>query len=428
MERLEGLYRADAAIIGGGLTGLLTASALAHAGLKVAVIDAADGQDWPWAAAVPDAEQVRRIADIHGLDAARQFVQALHAEQQELLARPLTYVQKMDLYRYAVRSEELPALERLQTLWAQLHLPCRTAPDAGGCPFPVALSLMERDVPLVDVDAWMKALQQAILRRGGRIFADSRIVYLEGSRACGINGCVDAGQIVLSCGKPFGMRDRRLLALLESRRIAWCSLSSLLPLHSCQVPVSGGITLLPSRSGLLASRNLGRIGVRSQQEESARFPDWLRRLMPEHQQGEMQIGQEIRAVDGLPVIGALPGAHAQFAAGMVGVLGAMHAARVLVRRVLGQSLPEDGLYAPDRAIPRKLVTAHQRANRMRNISGFWRRNAPTCSNCRGPMRYSTAAALWECPICGAAFTMLGQIAEGPAVERARVSVQQRPDW
>ncbi len=428
MERLEGLYRADAAIVGGGLTGLLTASALAHAGLKVAVIDASDRPENPCAAAVPDAEQLRRIADSHSLEAARPFVRAMHAEQRELLARPLSYVRQTELYRYAATAADLPALEQFRALWGQLNLPCRTAPDAGGCPFPVELSLVEQAVPLVEVSAWMDALRQAILRRGGRIFGDSRVVDLEGTRVCGLEGCVDAGQVVLTCGKPPALRDRRLLALLESRRIAWCSLSSILPLHSCQVPVSGGITLLPGRSGILAICDLGRIGLRGQQQALACFSQRLHRSLPEHQQGGMHFRQEVRAADGLPVIGTLPGTHAHFAAGAVGVLGAMHAARVLTRRVLGQTLPEDALYAPDRALPRMLLAAQKRRTVAHLASGFLRRNAPACSNCRGPMRYSTAAALWECPVCGAAFTMLGQIAEGPAVRQARVSVRQRPDW
>ena len=58
MEMLRGQHRADAVIVGGGLTGLLLGAALTDAGMQIAILDGCEGASthcagqatllWPW--------------------------------------------------------------------------------------------------------------------------------------------------------------------------------------------------------------------------------------------------------------------------------------------------------------------------------------------------------------------------------------------
>ncbi len=429
MDRLEGLHRVDAAVVGGGLTGLLLASSLAHEGLKVAVIDAGEGFSGPERAAASLFDPpFARIKAIHGTDTAQQYALALQGELQELLCAPPAYVQEMPGYLYARMPEEHPLLERRVTLLTELGLPVSIAPDAGGCPFPVELSLTLPGQSIVHVQRWMAALEQAILRQGGQLYHGSRVTHLERSRVFTGRGCVQTGRIVLATGKPPGLRTQHMLALLESRTQVWNGLTSFLPLHSLQIPLAAeGLTLIPHPGGIIVQGSAGRAGCRDAQTHFRRFLQQVSALLPDHIQGTTGAIRAVHSLDGLPLIGTLPGSSALMAAGIHGPLGAMHAARVLTRRILGRTQPEDRIYAPDRFIPGRILRPALLRNAARYASGWLHPSAPECSLCGCLMRYLSPASRWDCPYCGSAFTMLGHVIDGPAVRPARLSVRQRPD-
>lgn len=421
MERLEGIVRADAAIVGGGLAGLLLASALTERGLRVTIVDASDMADEidHRSASALLAPVFGQVETFRGLPAARQYAEALQSWLHTLLDAPPPYVRPAPVYAYARTAEELPLLHRQQALYARLGLPVTAAQDAGGCPFPVELSLVTQGAA-VDVARWKSALRTSILRQGGRIFPSSRVAAIDGNRIYTDHGCVEADHIVFLCGKPPGLRDKRLLALLESRVYAHTLLTGDYPLHSCQQDLPGRLTLTPSVFGLNAVFDGGRLGSRT---SLAEFEPLLRRRLPDWQLGEVRYSQHIRSADGLPVIGALPGTRALFGAGYAGILGAMHAAEVLSRRIAGRPLPQDALYSPERTVPHRLLLQNT-AVYMVNLP---RRTSPRCAHCGCRLRWCTARRRWDCPYCGTAYTMLGQLAAGPGTRPARLSVRQRPD-
>lgn len=429
MVRLEGMQRADAAIVGGGLAGLLLAASLTQSGMRVAIVDAADGSDAPasGAASLLSAPVFMRIEAAHGVAAAQQYADGLSSQLHAMLAAPLPYVRETPVYAYAETEADLPALEDQHRLLTSLRVPVSIAPDAGGCPFPVALSMTVQGA-LVDIPRWMSALQASILRRCGRIFTDSRVIAIDSTRVYTQQGCVEAPHVILTTGKPLGLRSRRILALLESRVVAHCELTAPFPLHSCQLPVrESGFSLHPTVWGAVAALDAGRAGTPFAQESLLRFPQMLHSYLPDWQPGEIRHSQAVRSADGLPIIGTLLGSRVLCASGYSGILGAMHAAEALTRRILGHALPEDAMYAPDRAVPQSILRPE-----LRRISGMYarnmlRRSAPACAHCACRLRYSTAAQRWECPYCGTCYTMLGRVICGPGMRSAQVSVRQRPD-
>lgn len=442
---LQGIRRADAVIVGGGLTGLMTADRLSASGMKVIVLDALEPGRGASALCTGSATLLcapvyERIAALHGPDAARQHADMLRALLSSLPSQlgPLAPLREAESYVYAFLPRDLPALDEQAELLRRLSLPVSFAPDAGGCPFPVEKSLLLRNQLLVDVPPLLEALLRRIRRQGGQVFGHSRALALEGSRVCTREGCVDALIAILACGKPPGAGPSGLLNLLESRTMLQCRLSAQVPLHTCQQSVRpDGLSLRPVPGGAIASFCAGRSGSRAEAGRIALFRRILDGRLKDWEPGELQVRQELWPLDGLPVIGALPGTRGRVlcAAGYSGhgLLGAALAAQVLTRIIAGRNLPQDGLYTPDRPLPRSLLRQSLRAARK---DSRWPRvkalaaltpPPPRCTLCRTPLRYCPPATLWECPVCGSAYGMLGAVQSGPALLDADISARQRPD-
>ncbi len=430
MDQLRGLRRADVAIVGGDLTGLLLASALSQDGCNVAVLEASDSPHNSVAecATLHCTEAFSRAAAAHGLDTVRHYARGLQTQLNALSAAPLPYIQPMPAYLYARTAAALATLEKHRDLLMKLGLSVHAAPDAGGCPFPVELSLYSQGA-IVNPQRWMAALQASILRHGGKVYATSRVTGIDGSRLYTSQGALQASTLVLTTGKPLGLQNRRLLALLESRSMAHCLLTPDAPLHSIQQPIKAGISLFQTGGGVHAAMDLGRCGTRQEQKHFRQFGSSLTQLLPDWQQGEIQFSTLVVSADGLPVIGTVPDSRMLFASGYggCGILGAMHAAGVLHRRLTGHMAPEDALYSPDRASPRDIIQREQRRITSLRAEGILRPRAPLCSHCSCRLRYFSPASRWECPSCGSACTMLGQPLTGPGMAPVAVSPRQRPN-
>lgn len=428
--KMPGLITADAAIVGGGLTGLLLASSLCNEGLRVVVLECQpDSCEYGAATLMLPAAFSRMIA-IHGSDAACQYASALQSQLHALTAAPLSYVQELPACLYARQEATQPALQRQYEQLASLHLAVQRTSDAGGCPFPAAQTLLMQGQAVVHLSRWQQALRREIRRHGGKLYPVSRRLTLEGRSIHTPSFSVDAPHIILTTDIPLGLQDRHVLALLEPRIIACCKLICPYPLHSAQFPVaSDEITLLPTPAGAIALWDAGPVGSRSQPASLTRFIHRLHTLLPDCQRGEIHFHSAVSTVDGLPIIGRLPASGLLCASGFGPheVLGAMHAADVLSRRILGKASPADALYAPDRPL-----SAHVRRKAYGRAAGLHaasalRWYAPACAHCRCRLRYSNALQRWECPLCGTCYTILGQPLSGPGTIPARISLRQRPD-
>lgn len=437
MEPLTGRRRADAVIIGGGLTGLMLGTVLTQKGLRVIVLEGGrigSGASGLCSGTVTLQQYgaFSRIRQVHGLCAARDYTSLLRQEAGRFVRRfgSMTAWQRTDCYTYAFLPRDLPALWEQQALYEALGIPCMQAPDAGGCPFPVELSLMTRDQLTIDAGQLLTVLAQRIRQNGGLLWENTPALHIAPHMVYTAKACIGAPFVAMCTGMPLGIRHRRLLALLETHTLLGSRLTSQVPLHTVQLSVRpDGLSLRPFPGGAYAAWDLGRVGSRDMDRQAALFRRVLDGRLPEWEAAEAQARQDVWSMDGLPVIGALSDAGGLLCAcgyGGWGLTGASLACDVLSRRILGRKEPQDQLFSPGRTLPEK--TERMLLHR---IGSFRRRNSrrmlsPRCPHLGCRMRYSQATERWGCPYCGSVFSMLGRRISGPAMRMADVSPVHRP--
>lgn len=423
MAPLRGVRRADAAVVGGGWTGLMTASGLTRAGLRVILVT--DGQALPPpVATLHQPERFARIAAVHGPEALRTHV----AQLRQAMAHLPQPMRQAEVYAFARTAEGAQQLAAQQEALAWLGAWCEPAPDAGGCPFPVARSLRSQGL-LGDAEALSEALVGIIRDGGGSVLA-ARAMNANAGQVFADGGRVDAPQVLLCTGKPLGLAGRRNLALLETRTAAFSQLDAPVPLHTVQAAADGALLLTPTAGGAMALWDCGRTGTRAEAQGAAAFGRFLRAAMPEWPGDVVRFRLHVRSLDGLPIVGQFraEGGFVLCAAGAEDFLAAALAAQTLCRLALHRPIAADLALRPDRQIPRAAMRAlHRRMRKARAVAAM-HLSAPRCSHCRCRLRWMRAGRWWGCAGCGSAFGALGQRIAGPALFDGEIAISQRPSW
>lgn len=432
---LTGVIRADAAVIGGGWTGLTAAAALAAKGLRVVLAESGLLPDEPVLPALPGTvESLRRVRQWHGFEAVRTYtamqMRVMTSLPGWLSGRAPFY--EADFHTYARTARMLPALEDERQLLHCAGLHTEYALDAGGCPFPVERSL-RRPGLLIDAQALKTVLIHRILGAGGRVFCHSGVLNVSVGQVFTAEGRIDAPRVLLCTGKPLGLASTRLLALLETRTILQCRLIPDVPLLSPQrSAMVGGLRLIPGPGSVSLRWTAGRTGTRPEQQRSAHIRNALPRLFPDWAAEEPQFRLEVHPLDGLPVIGRWRTSKGELllAAGLgePELTSRVLAAQVLCRLALSLPRPADRLFSPSRCLPYRLRSHTLMQLRKHRTLMALHRKAPPCSHCGCHLRWFPAADWWSCPACGSAFGMLGRRLSGPALQDATIAARQRPGW
>lgn len=440
--QLRGEKHTDVAIVGGGLTGASCAASLASSGAKVILLEAGRmgrGASWNCTGKVTaqlggvyatvDQTIGRRAAAayaalmLHAVDAVGRLVREL-----DIPCR----LREQSVYVFAETPAEVSALQELHTLERSLGLPVSIAPDAGGCPFPVELSLvMERQL-LLQPEPYLLGLLRHAAQSGATLHERTPVQAIEGHRLISPTGSVTAEHIILATGSPLGCTSLPRLAMLQQRTCAAVTLSLPAPQHHSHLSARADeLTLRPCAEGAVLAWDLGRTGTDEHAQRSAVLDRTLRQLLPEAKVLEQSIRQDVWSGDGLPLIGPVRAdqPHLLMATGYSGwgVANSHLAAEVLTGAILGKPHPQAHLFRPDRRYP-----GHARVMLREGLNigkayagGLFRRSAPHCPHMGGRLRYNADAARWECPCHGSTFTVMGQPLDAPADHPARVSARQR---
>ena len=440
---LRGTIRADVAIVGGGLTGVTAALLMQEQGMDAVLLEARRlGQGATFGCGGLVTCQAFHAYDTAakavGSGAARTLAQLLREAVQGVISlaeRPgmACGISPVSVYAYAETADDLPALERLLAMEGSLGLSISQAPDAGGCPFPVALSAVIPHQALLSPLPFLLGLAEAASALGCRIHEESPVLDIQGRRVKTSGGTVTADRVVLCTGVPLGCTRLPVLSLLQPRLREARALRYAQPLHTAQLSVQADeMALRPIPGGLLMTIDRGALGT-TQEERSGLVRDrTLRALLPEADTADVILRREVFSRDGLPLVGPVhPGDDRLLMAGGfggVGLTGAYLAARILTGIVLSRPLPESGLFRPFRGYPGKVrLQAQGLATSARAYAQGWTHpSSPRCPHMGCPLRYNPANRRWECPCHGSMFDVLGQVEAAPATRNASLSPKDRP--
>lgn len=417
---LRGRVKADAAVIGGGLTGLTAALWLSRAGLKVALAEAetlgfgassrctgvvslCGGRPISAIEAACGAADASKYAATmkRAFQSVRETAVEGRAGWQETSAVLMQSSDGGD----RLKAEET-ALKRMGAA-AQLH-------DGKGESFVSA-----EKMGVLQPERYLQHLAQRCTQLGAVIFEKSRVLSVEINEIRTDGGVIHAPYIVVATGYPIINVPGWYFLRLMQRKSSVFLLSGELPPENLWMEVNGEYLLRPLLHGAL-------LHWRGKTEDEER----IRKIALNaglHWNGERWMGLECCTPDGIPFIGPYgfrtPNLFVACGYETKGILGSMIAAQAISARVLG--LPSDGyeIYSGQRFRGSIAPAMTMGTRYVRSI--LRHPSAPRCTHMGCRLVYNPTSRLWECPCHGSAFDDIGHVLNAPAVEDAILQGRRR---
>ncbi|GAB2531929.1 FAD-dependent oxidoreductase [Nocardia heshunensis] len=472
--RVTSGLRYDVVVIGGGLTGLVTALLLAENGIEVAVLEGrriGDGTTGASTAKISLLQGIRgqRIRHRHGASTLRTYLDASRAGQQWLLEYCAGHGiphQVADAFTYAQSERELAFVRRELRALREAGLPVEFTRDVDA-PFPalsgVRLAQQAQVNPMsllqnlaADVESHTIPIYESSLVEGVSVAATGdHLIATE-------HGTVRAGTIILATGTPILDRGGFFTRLVPLR--------SYLTAYRLPHPVSQAmyitageptrsIRTVPDPDGdvLLVGGNGHVVGREDHTDDQvAELRGWTARWFPAATHLASWSAQDYLPIGELPYAGPLlPGQDGiLLATGYAkwGFTNAVAAAHVLVGRITGKSPDWADVFATWRPDELRSLPAAVRTNAavaLEFCAGWWHLTRPAtdplrtpegtgrverrfarptatctkggtttsvsaiCPHLGGIVRWNPAEKSWDCPLHGSRFAADGTRLEGP---------------
>lgn len=217
-DSLKGEVSTEVVVVGGGITGLTTAIELLEAGYAVTIIEAdriasATSANTTAKLTTQHGLIYHRLVANRGLKQARQYAEANAAALEAVEERVHDHTIEANLchtpsYVYAPEGQPVDPLEKEARAAQRVGLTATVVDDIEA-PVPVAGALRFPEQIQFHPRAYLLGLAEAIERRGGRIFEDTRATGLRAGSPCRIQtdqGRVIAKEVVIASHFPFSDR------------------------------------------------------------------------------------------------------------------------------------------------------------------------------------------------------------------------------
>ena len=354
---------ADAAVVGSGMAGILTAYALHTRGLRVVLLEGSR------LASGVTAHTTAKITAQHGRFCERLVHDfGFHLAQQYLRANLCAVRQFRALVRqkridcgfsdessFIYAAPDGPSLTRELEYALSLGAPARLVKPEG-LPFPVREALcFERQAQLSPLP-FLAALLPELT-----VYEHSPMRDIRGHAVRCDGGTVTAEQIVVATHFPmlerFGLYDLRL----RQERSYLLALTGAPPLPGMWLDAGeegwslrrSGRYLLLGGGGHRCGENLG--------DSYDRLRAQAQRLFPAAQEAFAWSSQDCMTLDGVPYIGpyssSAPFLHVATGFGKWGMTGSMVAATLLTARLTGEDYPYADIFSPQRFFPSASISA-----------------------------------------------------------------------
>lgn len=419
---LRGRRRADAVIVGGGLTGLTIALWLSRTGLRVAVVEA-DRLGSGSSACCAGVVSLSRQAHFAQLEKAcgPEAAQAHAALQRQALLALRERLDSAAEWRdgefqlIAENPRQVALLEGEEQALQRLHIPAEITRSTQ-CPLPAQAALTLPGMGTLNPSAYLSWLQAQAQKQGVQLYEHSRVTALETDLVLTARGSVQAPYIVIATGYPIvNIPGWYFLRMIQR--------------HAQLTALVGGAAFDGAFAAADGSWAIHRQGSRTLLETQANAKA-LPRLMtsaPGWQILHRQTGLQICTPDGLPYIGPYSAKTPNLfiASGFQnsGILMSVVAAQAISARILGLPTEEFDVYSGKRQRGEALTAARLAG---RYLGGWLTRwHAPLCPHLGCKLVYDRQTRLWECPCHGSRFDDIGRVINAPAVHDASISQKKR---
>jgi glycine/D-amino acid oxidase-like deaminating enzyme len=453
---------ADVAVVGAGLTGLITAVLLARAGKDVLILEAhsvgagATGNTTA-KISVLQGTKLSKIVGKHGSKIARDYVEGNREGQEWLIQHCEAHglsVQREDAYTYAQSEKGIASARKEYEACNAAGLDAEWV-DVADVPFPfhggVRLAQQAQFDPMPFLDSLIVELDE----RGGRLAQGVRVQRVSGEgdglalhvrTVDGDEFSVHANQCVLATGIPILDRGGFFARVKPSR--SYCMaykvpgnitrgmyISADSPTRSVRyAPTADGNRLIVGGAGHPVGRE------KSPASAVQELASWARQHYPGAMQTHYWSAQDYTPADDLPYVGSiLPGNDKIFVAtgfDKWGMTNGTAAALALSSRILGGRMDWANAFAswsPHElsGIPTAmqlnlevgfnlakgwisvLVPGHGLQARS-IVDGVEHCVSAVCPHLGGIVNWNDADESWDCPLHGSRFAPDGTLLEGPA--------------
>ncbi|MBT2264351.1 FAD-dependent oxidoreductase [Rhodococcus erythropolis] len=465
----------DVVVVGGGLTGIVTALLFARAGRKVALLEArttgaVTTGNTTGKISLLQGTRLSSIAEKHSPAAVRAYVEANRRGQQWLLdycAGNSVAIQRETAFSYANGADGTVALREEFDAARMAGLDVHWT-DTVELPFPVAGAIRLEDQAQFDSVSVLDALLGELVRTGGKVHEHTRVRTVRGSRHRRSiqtdRGDITAEIVVIATGTPILDRGG-FFARLEPQRsyAAAFTVPGDVPrgMYLSVDEPSRSLRYVPSddKELLLVGGNGHPVGRASSPSKNLEeLINWTGSNFPGAELTHSWSAQDYRPVNELPYVGQLvPGDRSiLIATGFAkwGLTNAVAAALALTAEVTGSREDWSAIYTtwdwnqisglPKAARVNGEVAVQMAGGWIRpliarfgssgevaegegrvvwdgimpsahcTVEGVAHKVSAVCPHLGGILRWNDAERSWDCPLHGSRFAADGALLEGPA--------------
>lgn len=431
-ECLNGNKKVDVAVIGAGMTGILTAWFLKQKGARVLVLEGSRigmGATAHTTAKVTSSHNLiyDKLIRRFGVETARKYgeLQEMAIEAYASLIREEKIVcrwERRPSYIYTRKTPQL--LEQEARAAARLGLPVQLT-DRTELPFSVKAALRYGDQAQFHPLAFLKGIARELA-----VCEDTWVRGVKGRQVFTDRGTVIADQIVIATHYPFlnapgyyflreYQKKSYLLALKQAQKIEGMYIGA----------GTEGYSFRPFGELLLFGGEGSRTGKNT--DGLPKLKDAARKLYPRSRVVCGWVNQDGMTMDGLPYVGKysakIPNLYTATGYGKWGMSNSMAAALLLSKELSGETWDYSGIFSPQRktvpaAWPEYLIHGWESAV---NLSmGLFRpavgktADGPgkdlKCSHLGCRLTWNEQEKVYECPCHGSKFDRNGRRIAGPA--------------
>lgn len=430
----EGLHERDVVVIGGGMTGILTAWQLQKAGKKVAVLEAgriAGGQT---------GRTTAKITSQHGLIYSRllreigQKKAGLYAEANQRAIGEYEHIirengidcdfKRLPAYLYSTLDRTGLCAEAAAA--AALGIPAREA-RVTELPFETAGAVCFENQAQFHPLKFIRALAAKL-----EIYENSPARRVGSQIVCTDRARFLAKSIVFATHYP--LRDVPGFYFLRQHQ----DRSYVLALKGCD-PLEGmyygvdnaGLSLRSAGEYLLLGGNSHRTGENKKGGAFGSLKAAACKFYPEAKPAYMWAAQDCMPHDGIPLIGRYsvwrPNWYVATGYGKWGMTSSMTAALLLTDLIRGKRNPWENVFTPERIRP-EAAREDFRKDVKESVRGLWKGFSEEKERCRcgggefqarcthmgGRLVWNPQERSWDCPCHGSRFDGEGKVLDGPA--------------